>query len=134
MAREKTDKSVGIANNEDRLRPGVQRPSCKPMSQLVSHVLQRLRAAAAASRHRLSQAGPRQWKPLLRSLAPYGVAGLLVALQRSGVAESLNLRFYDLTTALPLKGREEPLDIWELRGVTPGGAAEVPAQPVAGRG
>jgi adenylate cyclase len=39
--------------------------------------------------------------PLLRVLAPYGAASLLlVALHRSGVAESLNLRLYDLITTL----------------------------------
>ncbi|MFM7311714.1 MAG: CHASE2 domain-containing protein [Cyanobium sp.] len=71
----------------------------QPARRALRSFSDRVASAVRAQRERLGWTGPLRALPLLRALAPYGVAGLLLlALHRTGVAESLNLRLYDLIT------------------------------------
>ena len=71
------------------------------MRHLMSRFFRPLRAKAAAWGLLQGASSRLRLLLVLRGLAPYGAAGLLLfALQRSGISQSLDLQFYDLTTTL----------------------------------
>lgn len=95
--------SIMTPSHSQRRRPLLRAPALfsQPMSRMMPRVLRLLGARVVALGQRRSARGPLRTFHVLKLIAPYGAAGLiLLAIDRTGVAESLNLKLYDLITTL----------------------------------